>query len=88
MLEEAREMKRHHCCDYKLGEKIVQETDDEMFARMEILWKKLREITVDGKRVLFLGHNITFQYLTALIHGKDKNKALRAKNAQIVEYDI
>ena len=87
-MEEAREMKRHHFCDYKQGEEVFPETDDEMFARMEILWKKLREITVGDKRVLYLGHGKVVFYLTSLIHGRNKENGLRMKDAQIVEYDI
>ena len=86
-IEEGREMKKHNC-DFKEGEEVVVETEDEMFGRMEILWKKLREVAVNDKRVLFVGHHNTVFHLTALIQGKDKEKGLHMKNAQIIEYDI
>ena len=87
-LEEGREMKSHHRSDYKQGEEVVPETDDEMFARMEILWKKLREVAAEDKRTLFLGHRKTVLYLTSLIQGRDNNKGLHIKNAQVIEYEI
>ena len=86
-VEEAREIKLHKC-DFKEGEELLMETTDEMYERMEILLRKLRELMTDDKRVLLLAHQNTVAHLTSLIQGRDMEKAIYLKNAQIVEFDI
>ncbi len=86
---EAREHWTVNKCSYIPGEAMVRESEEELIARCNKLRNKLFEYSNSYKKILVVGHGITFYYLTSLDENGEISKyGQHFDNCELVEFDM